>query len=93
MVVPAGTREHKVVVETRSKVYEARGGGGREFFRAGPRNRGPIGRRARRQRAFDKGGQGTEIVREIALCPKCAADHAAEAAAAAAAVETTVTAE
>ena len=84
-VVPAGTREQKVIVETRSKTYEARGGSGRDGMRSGPRSRGPIGRRARRQRAFDKGGSGTEIVREIALCPKCFAEHAAEVAAAAAA--------
>lgn len=77
-VVPAGVREHKIVVETRPKRYEARGSS-RETFR-GPRHRGPIGRRARRQRSFDKGGEGTEIVREISVCPKCAENHAAEAA-------------
>lgn len=78
-VVPAGTREHKIVVETRTKVYESRGGMTREF----PRSRRPMGRRARRQSTFDKGGAGTEIVREISVCPKCAAAHQAEVAAAA----------
>ncbi len=68
-VVPAGVRETKVVVETRPREYEARGGG-RENFR--PRGRGPMGRRARRQRVFDKGGTGWEIVREVSVCPKCA---------------------
>lgn len=84
-VVPAGTRATKIVVETRTKVYESRGGLTREF----PRMRRPMGRRARRQSTFDKGGVGTEIVREISVCPKCAAEHqaqlAAEQAAAAAA--------
>ena len=76
-VVPAGVRETKIVVETREKVYESRGGSSREF----PRSRRPMGRRARRQQSFDKGGVGSEIVREIAVCPKCAEAHRAEVAA------------
>jgi hypothetical protein len=73
-VVKPGIRETKVVTETRQKTYEARGGG-RETFRG----RRPIGRRARRQQSFDKGGHGTEIVREISVCPKCAEQFRAEA--------------
>ena len=46
-----------------------------------------MGRRARRQQSFDKGGVGTEIVREISVCPKCADAHRIEAEAAAAAAE------
>lgn len=82
-VVPAGTRETKIIVETRPKTYESRGGMTREF----PRSRRPMGRRARRAQSFDKGGTGFEIVREISVCPKCAAADQAEKAAQAAAVE------
>ena len=74
-VVAAGTRSTKIVVETRTKVYESRGGQSRDF----PRSRKPMGRRARRQASFDKGGTGFEIVREISVCPKCAAEHQAAA--------------
>ena len=73
-VVAAGTRETKITTETRPKVYESRGGQTRDF----PRSRRPVGRRTRRAQAFDKGGSGTEIVREIAVCPKCAETHQAE---------------
>jgi hypothetical protein len=76
-VVPPSTRETKIVVETRPKVYESRGGMVREFTRS----RRPIGKRTRRAQAFDKGGSGHEIVREIAVCPKCAEAHKAELAA------------
>ena len=76
-VAPAGTRETKIVVETRSRVYESRGGMTREM----PRSRRPMGRRARRQSTFDKGGTGTEIVREISVCPRCAQEHQANVAA------------
>lgn len=79
-VVPAGTRETKLVLETRPKTYESRGGMTREF----PRSRRPMGRRARRAQAFDKGGTGSEIVREISVCPKCAAADLADKAALAA---------
>jgi len=48
-----------------------------------------MGRRARRQATFDKGGSGSEIVREIAVCPKCASEHQAQAAAEAAAAAAT----
>lgn len=64
-VVPAGTRATRVVLSTRQKTYASRGqspsgrGGGRR------------GGRTRKQE-FDKGGSGTEIVREAAVCPKCA---------------------
>ncbi len=81
-VVPAGTRETKIVTETREKIYEARGGGDRGRFRRG------MGRRARRREAFDKGGVGREIVREISVCPKCAAELLAEQQAQAAVEET-----
>lgn len=72
-VVPPGTRSTKVVVATRSRTYEPRGQdprerrGGRSFRgRRGPRKRKP----------YDKGGEGTEIVRELSACPSCAAEHA-----------------
>lgn len=72
-VVPAGTRSTKVVVATRARVYEARGQDPRE--RRGGRvfrgRRGP-----RKKKPYDKGGQGTEIVRELSVCPSCAVEHA-----------------
>lgn len=47
------------------------------------------GRRVRKRKPYDKGGKGTEIVRELSVCPACAeelnAELAAEAAAQAAA--------
>ncbi|MEZ6065787.1 MAG: hypothetical protein R3B90_08790 [Planctomycetaceae bacterium] len=69
-VVPAGTRESRVVVETREKTYEPRGNRERERFRRGGRRVTP-GRKARRRQVFDKGGRGTEIVKEISVCPDC----------------------
>ena len=72
-IVPAGTRSTKVVVATRQKIYEPRGQdprerrGGRSFRgRRGPRKRSPTTR----------GGTGTEIVRELSVCPSCAAERA-----------------
>ena len=62
-VAAPGTRATKVVVVSREKVYEPRGGGeqrGRGRFR-GPRK--PI----------DQGGKGHEIVRELTACVACAA--------------------
>lgn len=73
-VVPAGTRSTKVVTATRARVYEARGQDPRER-RGGPRTfrgrRGP-----RKRKPYDKGGEGTEIVRELSVCPSCAAERA-----------------
>jgi hypothetical protein len=72
-VVPSSTRTTKLVVATRERVYEARGQDPRE--RRGPRTfrgrRGP-----RKKKPYDKGGQGTEIVRELSVCPSCAIAHA-----------------
>lgn len=72
-IVPAGTRSTKLVVATRERIYEPRGQdprerrGGRSFRgRRGPRKRKP----------YDKGGQGVEIVRELSVCPSCAAENA-----------------
>lgn len=73
-IVPAGTRSTKVVLATRHRVYEARGQdprerrGGRSFR---GRSRGP-----RKKKPYDKGGTGTEIVRELSACPSCAAERA-----------------
>lgn len=77
-IVPAGTRSQKVVVQTRQKTYEPRGADPRERGRWG-RGRG---RGTKKKQNYDKGGQGTEIVREIMVCPACAEKHAAEAQAA-----------
>lgn len=102
-VVPAGTRSTKVVLVTREKIYGERGGGGHAAARGGFRKRGGGGRRnSTPKKDYDKGGQGTEIVREAMACPRCAEDHqrqldqetaAAAAAAEAALVMTTENAE
>lgn len=70
-VVPAGTRANKVVVASRPRTYASRGGGDRGNFR---------GRFREPQPAFDKGGTGREIVRELSVCDNCAKQHADEAA-------------
>ena len=62
-VVPAGTRSTKIVVQTREREYESRGPDPSERRFRGPRPR---------RRDYDRGGHGTEIVREIMVCPKCA---------------------
>jgi hypothetical protein len=72
-IVPAGTRATKLVVATRERIYEARGQDPRER-RGGRTFRGRRG--PRKKKPYDKGGTGTEIVRELAVCPKCAAEHA-----------------
>lgn len=72
-VVPSNTRTTKLVVATRERVYEARGQDPRERRGARPfrGRKGP-----RKKKPYDKGGQGTEIVRELSVCPSCAATHA-----------------
>ena len=89
-VVPAGTRAQRVVVQTRPKTYEPRGD--RPGFDRGSRFRG---RRVKKKKVFDQGGTGTEIVRELLVCPSCAsryeAEQAAEAEAAKAAEAATLT--
>ncbi len=80
-IVPAGTRSRKIVLQTRSKTYEPRGADPRERGRWGRgRGRGCGGSKKKQQ--YDKGGVGTEIVREIMVCPTCGEKHAAEEAAA-----------
>jgi hypothetical protein len=72
-IVPARTPATKIVLQTRPRTYEPRGGDRNE-------RRGFRGRRGPRKRPpFDKGGVGTEIVREASVCPRCAANAAAEA--------------
>jgi hypothetical protein len=72
-VVPSGTRATKLVVATRERTYESRGQDPRERRGARPfrGRRGP-----RKKKPYDKGGQGTEIVRELSVCPACAAANA-----------------
>lgn len=72
-VVPAGTRSSKVILVTRDKTYDERGGGG-FASRGGFRKRGPS-RGSSPKKDYDKGGEGQEIVREASVCPKCAAEH------------------
>jgi hypothetical protein len=66
-VVPTSTRSSKIVVQIREKEYRSRGSDPSERRRY-PRGRGP-----RKKVKFDRGGAGHEIVREIMVCPECAA--------------------
>ncbi|MEX0716637.1 MAG: hypothetical protein WD066_08620, partial [Planctomycetaceae bacterium] len=65
--MPAGTSAVKVVVKTRPKFYASRGQEQREYFRAPRRPVRPTGP------AYDKGGEGREIVQELTVCHECAA--------------------
>ncbi|MFV0444262.1 MAG: hypothetical protein ACK5Q5_11895 [Planctomycetaceae bacterium] len=71
-VLPAGTPEGHVVVERRAKSYPSR-----ELHR--PRSSRRAGRLfvKRSSQAFDRGGEGWEIVREITVCPEMA-QHCSE---------------
>lgn len=68
-VCPPKTRTSRIVVKTRHKEYSARGPDPSERRRFSP------GRRGRRpaKKDYDKGGEGHEIVRELVVCPTCAA--------------------
>ncbi len=77
-IVPAGTRTSKVVVATRPRTYDARGQDPSE--RRG-RGRFVRGKKVRKRKPYDKGGAGTEIVRELSVCPRCAEEMNAEIAA------------
>lgn len=72
-IVPPSTRATKLVVATRERIYEPRGQDPRER-RGGRSFRGRRG--PRKKKPYDKGGQGVEIVRELAVCPSCAAEYA-----------------
>jgi hypothetical protein len=80
-IVPARQRAHKIVLATRQRVYASRGTERRERPGRPPRGRIP----QRKEPEYDKGGVGTEIVREAMVCPKCAGEHEQQAAARAAA--------
>jgi len=71
-IVPQGIRAHKLVVKTRQKNYAPRGT--KPVERRNWRQRG----RVKRRQVYDKGGEGTEIVRELAICPDCATKHQME---------------
>jgi hypothetical protein len=62
-IVPAGVSAQSVIVQSRPKDYPSRS----ESLATG-RSRYP------RERTVDKGGEGREIVRELRVCPKCAAE-------------------
>jgi|TARA_B110000495_G_C22638336_1_gene379191 hypothetical protein len=64
-ITPPKTTRHSVVIEVREKRYSSRQ---REFKRGGGRNF-----RDRDEPTPDRGGQGMEIMREVAACPACAA--------------------
>ena len=68
-IVGQGVRSHKIIVQTRSRQYAARGS--RPMDWRPPRRRGPVVR----SQPYDKGGEGTEIVKELSACPECAREH------------------
>ena len=61
--VPPQTRAHRVVLETREKLYRFRP----EAFRVVEWNGG----KRREIKKDDVGGSGWEIVREVRACPSC----------------------
>jgi hypothetical protein len=67
-IVPPKTRQHKLTVATRPKVYPSRGPEPSERRRFRGRGRPKAEPR-------DRGGSGFEIVQEVSVCPKCAAEH------------------
>ncbi len=64
-ITPPKTTRHNVVIEVREKRYTGRQ---QAFKRGGGRNF-----RDRDEPTPDRGGQGMEIMREVAACPTCAA--------------------
>jgi len=74
-VVPPRTPPVRSVVETRERQYPFRPKANR--FKRKPRPDDPESTKRVRYRD-DPGGAGREIVRELALCPACAAEAAAE---------------
>jgi hypothetical protein len=74
-VVPRNTRPIRRVVETRERQYPYR-------LKANRLKRPPrldeSGNKSRVRYRDDPGGSGREIVREVALCPTCAATASAE---------------
>ena len=63
-ITPPKTTRHSVVIEVREKQYSSRR---REPKRGGFRGRD------REDSVQDRGGSGTEIMREVDACPECAA--------------------
>ncbi len=64
VVVPANTPAHRVVIEARPRQYPRRA------------DANPKSRKRKSGRADDPGGTGRETVREITVCPACAARYA-----------------
>jgi hypothetical protein len=70
-VVPKGTRSQKLIITTRPKQYAAKEPDRTQFRRS------PRGFRERIITPRDRGGEGSEIVQEISVCPRCAEQHSA----------------
>lgn len=68
-IVGKRVRSFKLVVQTRTKQYESRG------TQASDRPRWRSRSGPKKSATFDKGGQGTEIVNELSVCPACAEKH------------------
>lgn len=66
--VPPKTREQKLTLLTRPKVYASRGPDPTERRRFRGRGRPKAEPR-------DRGGTGFEIVQEVSVCPACAVEH------------------
>jgi hypothetical protein len=80
-VVHPRQRSTKIVLVTRPRTYASRGTERRERPGRPPRGRFP---QRNKETEYDKGGVGTEIVREAMVCPKCAEEHQKQMAALAA---------
>ncbi len=68
-IVGKRVRSFKLVIQTRTKQYDARG------TQASDRPRWRSRSGPKKSAKFDKGGQGTEIVSELSVCPQCAEKH------------------
>lgn len=62
--MPAGTPAHRVVVQTRAKAYP---------YRREAKMERKLKANGKREKTWidDPGGCGTEIVREVTVCPQC----------------------
>jgi hypothetical protein len=68
-VVPPGTPSHRLVVRRRTKQYPYRSRANVLVRRPEPR------KKPKKEYRDDPGGEGQEIVREVTVCPVCAAKN------------------
>jgi hypothetical protein len=70
--VPPRTPAHRLVVKRRTKQYPYRSRANVVIRKPEP------GKKPKREYRDDPGGEGEEIVRELTVCPACAAQHTKE---------------